>query len=97
MGLLPVKASSCPTSDPHTHGQEHEALCLRIWHTHTCRYLKAWDTEDAAKEFMAWGTFQQVCVPVCVCDAHCADALSGRAEHTIADAANTPQPTPHAS
>jgi hypothetical protein len=25
-----------------------------------CRYLQAWDTEDAAKEFLTWGTFQQV-------------------------------------
>jgi hypothetical protein len=24
------------------------------------RYLQAWDTEDAAKEFLTWGTFQQV-------------------------------------
>lgn len=24
------------------------------------RYLKAWDIEDVSKEFLLWGTFQQV-------------------------------------
>lgn len=30
------------------------ALCLLH------RYLKAWDSEDAATEFLTWGTYQQV-------------------------------------
>lgn len=45
---------------------EPPTITLRGPDKHSChvctsyRYLKAWDIEDAAKEFLLWGTYQQV-------------------------------------
>jgi len=46
------------------------------------RYLKAWDSEDAATEFMTWGTFQQVDCLASL-DAYTAAAVLTRAPDAV--------------
>jgi hypothetical protein len=47
-----------------------------------CRYLKAWDIEDAAREFLQWGTFQQVDCLASL-DAYTAAAILTRAPESL--------------
>jgi hypothetical protein len=50
--------------------------------TTNCRYLKSWDVEEAAKEFLLWGTFQQVDCLASL-DAYTAAAILTRAPESL--------------